>query len=90
MVMLASQRLWRGRFVVVASLVLASFFTRADVFSHGPLRPKMDEKRKKSYRLRGVGETGERLRQVYIHKSKEKGGRDEVIELVWGSKKAVA
>src|ERR1700691_2486713 len=35
MVMLASQRLWRGRFVVVASLVfafvLASFFTRADV-----------------------------------------------------------
>jgi hypothetical protein len=40
----------------------------------------MDEKRKKSYRLRGVGETGE---QVYIHKSKEKGGRDEVIELVW-------
>jgi hypothetical protein len=53
-------------------------------FSYGPLRPRLDERRKKSYRLRGVGETvAGGLRQVYAHKSKEKSGRDEVIELVW-------
>jgi hypothetical protein len=53
-------------------------------FSYGPLRPRLDERRKKSYRLRGVGETAAGgLRQVYVHTSKEKGGRDEVIELVW-------
>jgi hypothetical protein len=54
-------------------------------FSYGPLRPKMGEREKKSYRLRAAVETEEGLRQVYVHKSKEKGGRDEVIELVWES-----
>lgn len=52
-------------------------------FSYGPLRPKMGD-RKKSYRLKDVGTTAAGgFRQIYVYKSKENGGRDEVVELVW-------
>jgi hypothetical protein len=47
------------------------------------LRPKIGD-RKKSYRLKDVGTTAAGgFRQIYVYKSKENGGRDEVVELVW-------
>ncbi|POS78805.1 hypothetical protein DHEL01_v202794 [Diaporthe helianthi] len=54
-------------------------------WSLGPLRPKVDKKRKKSYWLETAmtGENGE-LTQVYVHRGNGHHGElDEVIELVW-------
>jgi hypothetical protein len=54
-------------------------------WSLGPLRPKVDKEKKKSYFLETavVGQHGA-LIQVYVHRAKRgHGERDEVIELVW-------
>lgn len=54
-------------------------------WSLGPLRPKVDREKKKSYWLQTAvaGENGA-LTQVYIHRGKrDEGEIDEVIELVW-------
>lgn len=54
-------------------------------WSLGPLRPKVDKEKKKSYWLETavVGENGA-LTQVYVHRgNKKQREHDEVIELVW-------
>ena len=56
-------------------------------WSLGPLRPKVDKEKKKSYWLETAvaGENGA-LTQVYVHRgNRNQGEYDEVIELVWQS-----
>lgn len=53
-------------------------------WSVGPLRPKVDKARKKTWWLKTAahGQNGE-LIQVYLHEGKGDSQADEVIELVW-------
>lgn len=53
-------------------------------WSVGPLRPKLDKVRKKTWWLKTAvhGQNGE-LIQVYLHEGKEDNTADEVIELIW-------
>jgi hypothetical protein len=53
--------------------------------SYGPIRPKLAEDQKKSYRLTNSEMApGGSLRQFYVHKSNGlEGSLDEVVELLW-------
>jgi hypothetical protein len=61
-------------------------------WSLGPMREKISEDRKKSYRLIDAEIVGDNLRQVYVHRAKDAVGsdgshantpKDEVVELWW-------
>lgn len=56
-------------------------------FSFAPRRDKLGKEQKKSYHLKDVVVSDKgALTQVYVYKGDwEKGERDEVVELVWGS-----
>lgn len=55
-------------------------------WSVGPLRPRLDKRQKKTWWLKTAfhDEKG-RLSQIYLHKGRQEGEDDEVIELIWAS-----